>query len=492
MKKAFTLFMVLILLLSLVVSCSPDDTTTGSTEDTTDETTSDILNDNLPSNLDFDEETITILSRDSSWFADEISVEENAATTISSAVYNRLLKVEDRLNVDIVNDKVTVKSYAEIADIIRKNYLVNDNTYDLAANGMYHTMDTGSEGIFWNLYDVPYLNFEMPWYSQNFVEEATIGDALYFITGDAALSYMRLVFVTFFNKQVVSDYYSDIDMYQLVLNGEWTYDKQYEMVAGIYDDLNHNNKADEGDLFGLGTNTVTGVDPYWSAFDLPILGRDEFNYPVIGVDVEKTYDAIDMINDLFWDNTGTYIYAHQSSDGEYETMMTDLASDRLAFTTLRLISVESSYLTDMESEYGIIPMPKYDSDQAEYQSFCHDQLTVFGIPANVSESKLEVIGATLEAFFSESYNSVRPKYYEIALKGRYLRDEESSVMLDMIIDGLTLDAGWIYSKNLVDFPLVMRTLVQAKSSSFTKVYEARLPSFTIALDTLIDAYLANE
>ena len=113
-----------------------------------------------------------------------------------------------------------------------------------------------------------------------------------------------------------------------------------------------------------------------------------------------------------------------------------------------LLSVEYEYLTDMENAYGIIPIPKLNEDQDDYYSYTHDLMSVIGIPGTVEEEKLEMIGTALEELSAYSYNYTIEAFFEVALKGRYMRDEESRKMLDLIVDNLRIDTGWIYSKNL--------------------------------------------
>ena len=100
--------------------------------------------------------------------------------------------------------------------------------------------------------------------------------------------------------------------------------------------------------------------------------------------------------------------------------------------TLRLVSVESDELKNMDDKYGIIPIPKLDEYQDRYYTFLHDQFTAFGIVSTVKEDRLQKMGSVLEAMASESYKSEIPVYYDIALKHRYAKDEESGRMRDMI------------------------------------------------------------
>ena len=47
----------------------------------------------------------------------------------------------------------------------------------------------------------------------------------------------------------------------------------------------------------------------------------------------------------------------------------------------------------------------------------------------------------LEALASESRRTVIPAYYEVSLKGRTVRDEESQEMLDLIFSSRVYDLG---------------------------------------------------
>ena len=38
-----------------------------------------------------------------------------------------------------------------------------------------------------------------------------------------------------------------------------------------------------------------------------------------------------------------------------------------------------------------------------------------------------------------------PAYYDVALTGKHIRDEDSAEMLDIILDGRVFDLGYIYN-----------------------------------------------
>jgi hypothetical protein len=92
----------------------------------------------------------------------------------------------------------------------------------------------------------------------------------------------------------------------------------------------------------------------------------------------------------------------------------------------------------MEVEFGIIPYPKYDEAQPNYVSRVEYYMAM-QVP--VTNPDLERAGVMLEALNGESAKTIIPAYYEIALKSKYARDDDSAQMLDLIFNTLVVDIG---------------------------------------------------
>ena len=71
-------------------------------------------------------------------------------------------------------------------------------------------------------------------------------------------------------------------------------------------------------------------------------------------------------------------------------------------------------------------------------------MIVYGLPVTLPEDRIDSIGIFLEAFASESYANVKPAYYETALTEKYMNDEESKQMLNLITDSLYIDPAILY------------------------------------------------
>lgn len=485
-KKSLALLMALLMLLPAALACgkteepaatttaattqAPAEGTTAATEETTTEGYA--IKDNLPEDLKFNGETISIISRGRSWCKDEVSVEDLNGDVINDAIYNRNAAVQDRLDVKIVNYLTTDNDNYSITETIRKQVQAGTDEYNLFANSVYATIMYTGDNLFQDMTELTYLDLEQPYWSQGFNEAASIGEAQYFATGAICLSLYRFVFATFFNKNMFDEYKVPY-LYDVVNDGKWTLDYQREISQNIYVDLNGDGVKDANDRYGFITNhNMIGVDAYWSSCKLPILSKDADNFLAYDVNIDRMSYAIDKINLLLWENDGAYCVANKSADSEQDDICTMFAQDQAAMTTLRLIHVESEDMRNMTSLYGIVPMPKLDETQENYYSYAHDTMTAYGIPLTVIGDELEMVGAFLEAMASESYRTVTPAYYELALKTKYVSDEESVKMLDDIINNFYVDAGVLYTKKISSFHQNMRTWIGNNRNTVSSMIKA--------------------
>ena len=463
---------------------STDATTTAAVETTKDPNASD-----LPENLNYNNETITVISRDSDWVRDEIWVSEINGDVVNDAIFVRNSAVEDRLGVRIQNVFESGGNYV-VSDKVRTAVTAGSDEYDVLANSVYSTIMYSAENIFHNLYKCDYLDLEKPYWAQGFNTAASIGDAQYMCTGAAALTLYRYMFVTFFNKNMVAEV-DDVNLYDVVNQGKWTLDYQYELASKFYSDLNGDGKADDKDQYGFICTNMAYIDPYWSSCQLPILSKDDNNVYTYSVDVERMSNALDKILKLWYGCEGSHIFESGSTDADDQNTGTSaIAERRSATTTLRLVSVESDDFRNMTDHYGIIPIPKMDETQNEYQTFLHDQFTAFGIVSTVVEDRLQMMGAFLESMAEESYKSLVPTYYELALKTKYVSDEESGQMLDMIYRSVYIDAGVLYTKSINSIHQQLRTAVTSENNTIASMFKAQAKVIDKLLTKLNEGLLA--
>ena len=113
-------------------------------------------------------------------------------------------------------------------------------------------------------------------------------------------------------------------------------------------------------------------------------------------------------------------------------------------TNCDLITLEGKGFRDMMDTYSVLPIPKYTEDQKTYQSCLNDYVSVLCIPVTVSDSDIQTVGAAIEAMASESWRTVAPAYYEVALKVKYVENPEAWDIIDHIIENVKMDPVMAY------------------------------------------------
>lgn len=250
-------------------------------------------------------------------------------------------------------------------------------------------------------------------------------------------------------------------------------DKQISLVPIFYQDNGNGIQDAKGDIYGFVSNDYISVDPYWSACQMNFLGRMEDGEYGLIMDTGKIHDVAEKILHLYRNTDGgAYILPHEDSDHEQETMREIFAEGLAAMATLRIIELESSVMRNTDQEYGVIPMPKYDENQTNYRTFLHDQFSVVAIPTTVKDHRLDMVSAVIEAMASASYKFVRPVYYEETLRTKIVQDPQSALMMDIITEGIYIDAGMLYSKNFSYFHSSFRTLINGGTNDATSRFAA--------------------
>ena len=471
MKKFLALFLVFATMLSLLVACADpgeQESQTAASEETTEENQFD----NVPKDLKFNGENVVIISRAfQGWTWDEVAVPELNSEPVNDAVFNRNVTVGDRLNIQIVSHAIDDPDQAKPVNEARNAVLSGSQDFDMLAGACYLVLQSTLDGTFRDLTQLEYLDLSQSYWTQDYNEVISYNDKQFSATGMIALSTYRFAFVTMFNKPQFDDKGIPY-LYEAVANDEWTLDYQAKIAEDFYQDLNGDGKKDEEDFYGLITSPYISTDPYWASCDLKLVEKNpdgEYEYVL---DTERLSDVADKVLYLFYES-GSYIYPHTGLDAEQDDIRIAFSKGNGAMATTRLVAAEQPDIRNMEEEYGIVPMPKFDVAQEEYGTLQHDQFTVYAILNTVGEDKFQMLGAVLEVMASESLRTVKPAYYEIALKRKYMSDPVAWDMLDLIFATVRIDAGIVYTNVLGNPHDLFRQIITAKkntvSSKFSKM-----------------------
>ena len=409
------------------------------------ETEAEYVPDGLPSGLDLGGGTVTFLYR--SEVSEEFFADSANGEIVNDAVYKSVLDTEERLNVDInavTRPGHTTDVRQEYMNHIKNSILSGDSLYDWVDLMIGNSPVMMSDGIFLDLAKNSYIDLSRPWYLKDMADTVSIDGQLYFIAGDISLGYMRCAFGMYFNKQIAEDYGIE-SLYALVDGGAWTLDNLMRVSAQASEDINGDGKYDIGDKLGFVNHDNNHPKGFWASTDIKLYERDESGEWKFGFGTERTAGVCDKLYNLFFTNPGSYFSGVTNAVPEqqehYNQVSAKYASGEIFIITAELDD-SVAQLRDMKDPYGILPYPKYDESQAAYYSSSRNTHNAFSMPVTCSDP--ERAGAVMEALSCAKYNYVLPTYFEVALKSKYARDDDSSRMYDIIRDSMILDFGYTY------------------------------------------------
>ena len=405
---------------------------------------------------------------------------------IDAEVYNRNRLVEDRFDC-LLTYTVEPGNWSHkdaYQNIIRGTVLGGDSTYDIVTGQSNIVQPLNVEGMFVNLLDAQYIDLSMPWWVSAYTDGVNLNGSVMTVCGDCALSSFSNANVIFFNKAIM-DERSIPYPYDDALEGKWTLDQMLSMAESVTTDLDGDGKISLDDLHGLCAYN-NSVQPFFSACGLNYTETDADGVRILLPPSERAIDAADRLNefchsDSFIDSDKSFVKDGVNTE---PAMHARFMQGQYLFMGLVLEGIEA--LRDMEVDFGILPYPKYDEDQDRYYTTILRRYTVSAVPVTaVSADNAALI---LEAMSSEGRRSIIPKYYELALKGKYVRDESSTQVLDLVRDSLWLEFVDMYYNDLGFSDFFAGYVLGATAGTYMSQYKGNEKVWKKKLEGLYKAY----
>ena len=234
---------------------------------------------------------------------------------------------------------------------------------------------------------------------------------------------------------------------------------------------------DEEDLYGFSTHEYSSWGFLYGA-GIKIAEKDSSGYPALVMNTPDT--GIIMEKTVATMANGIYTYCVPV--GDWAKALKIFEEDRAVFYGEVLQC--AIRLRQMVTNFGLIPYPKLYESQTSYPCMVNSVAAMIAVPTTCIEA--ERTGVILEymSYLSKIY--LTPAYYEVALKGKFMRDEESGEMLDLIMRDRVFDLGYIFDWGNLGSSYC--STVMKKKADFASLYEKGEPKAQTAIQKLIDAY----
>lgn len=442
MKKLFSLILAICMLLPVLFSC---DNNNGSTESINSNTVEGQIaadgepedgqgqkvRDDVPE-MDLGGYVFRIISSGEThaWHG-VINIEEETGEPVNDSIYLRNRVVEGRFNI------VMSEIYDSWGmDKLKKSVKAGSDDYDFATGWCDPMFAVSMEGLGDKFTQYgQYIDLSKPYWDSGLTKALTFQDIILFPVGAIDITTYDLIHVLLFNKQLIKDLELE-NPYALVKNGDWTFDKYAEMVKSATRDLNGDGIMDKDDMYGLVSMVKYVLPCFWVAAGTQTVSRTSDGLPQFDLrQDEKFSTVIDKIFSITYDNNSWY-RDPSDRDNYSETHDAIFMDNRALFFNNTFKMVED--IRSMETDFGIIPYPKFTAEQADYYTRMEGCFP-FIVPLTAHDPA--TIGAIIEVMACESLNYIVPAYYNVSLKTKHARDEESAEMLDIIFKNRVIDLG---------------------------------------------------
>lgn len=472
MKKHIALLIFSVLLLQLV-SCgsSTDDVQTSmelpdaETVERQTEKETDYLD--QYTGVDYEGAVYTFGTTSNAQYPNYIGDELNGES-VNDAQFNRDVYVESSYNVRI--EYIKYDDSGKLSEAVRNQVVAGDSVADcVEAEMVYALCPLSSKGMLYDLKSVTGLDLSAPWWSQNMNKELMIGDKLYATTGPIAFSYYYSPRLVAYNLRLAEEYKVG-DLYAMVEDGKWTLDSMYNSMQSVTHDLNGDGIMGEDDMWGASVDEYSAAGFYISAggtqTKINADGSLEFLY-----ESQDNYDRIEKIASIIGNGAVTQKAEELASrSGTYNIIdkVYSFKNGNVLYLGYGAQAI-AFYLRDMEDDYGILPVPKYDESQKEYITFANAHVPAYiGMPAN--NNRGEMNGVLLDSLGYISQRDIQPLVAGVTLKGKVARDEGSQKMIDIIYEDIYLDLNSCY--NFGGSFILLRNITMGNEENFASKWEA--------------------
>lgn len=412
----------------------------------------------------------------SPWECFDIYAEATTGDVVIDAVYERNLWIEELYNVKITEYKPTVET---AADTMRNAVSAGDDVADAVIESFNRLCGLAPNGYLLDMASLSDLKLDSPWWDQGAIDGVSIGRKVYMATGDLLIVDNDATWVLMFNKQMAESL--DYDFYSMIDANEWLYEDLFEVSRSTAADLNGDGKMKiADDQYGL-VSAYNTPDALITAAGLTLAVKDENDIPVMATDLDRLTAVIAVAGEFYSDKNVVF-------GSDYTQAADAFVGGRAMFYSEVLQCV--TRMRESETDFGMLPWPKFDQAQENYYSFMVAAAGhAVALPATLKDSHMTSI--VLDAMAAKSMDTLTVAYYDKALTQKYMRDETSIRMLDMILGSRIFDQSHFYMYGWGDMYSKMASNLQNGRDLTVSTWEKNIDKAQAALEATIAAFEAN-
>lgn len=376
--------------------------------------------------------------------------EQNTAGTINEAVHERNTAVELELDVALTFSHADADK-SDIQSEIKRLVMSGTDAYDLVISELLPFASLANDGTFRNILSSEFTGFDFEnkpyWYKEYMDDLRLVNGYEYLLAGDFFIDVLRSSHLLLFNKEMYRNHYrrDSGEVFEWVLNYEWTYEKLNGIITDMYLDKNGNSRRDYGDRWGLSISDLRSAKiGFIVSADPGLVSRSEDGTPriVLG-DTSRMADLTQRLSLLLF-NSSCYI-----SDAAGGNSLRDFTEgSALLCEGHWLGSLENTALLDMKEGAGVLPYPQLYASDKRYITATSNTANVGAVLLTAKDEAF--ISTVIQALSRETASRLIPKYYRDALKLRYDADPYTAGMIRILHDNIGGSFMLAYGNQAID------------------------------------------
>ncbi len=390
-----------------------------------------------------------------------LDVEKITSEPVNDAIYERNRLIEDRFGIRFQCDGESwQKNLGTMRNQVNAGYREGES-YDLIMLIDREAYTAAVSNFLLPYEKMEYVDMDTDYYFRDINQKYRFGDHTFFAFGRDSINVLGFSAGLLFNKTIAEDQKLG-NLYDTVRDHEWTYERLFTYAEAAASDLDGDGKYTTGtDMMGLIGHHDDTVPCFWVSAGEYLISKDENNLPISTMDGNERLINImqDALNHLDLNAYDVYT-ATSDIDGAF---MNDLAlfySDSIR----HLANIRA-----METDYGLLPWPKYNADQENYITRSYAAWP-HCVPTTCQDP--EMTGIILQALAYYSRDKVYDAYYEQSLSTRYLRDSDSVEMLQLMLSTLQVDLGDTIWLETLGAPIVGRMRSSGAKTALASTFKS--------------------
>ena len=393
---------------------------------------------------------------------------EGGNAVLNDAVFERNTLFQEYCNLNFVLLPTSVDSFGTT---LTKGVQTGTKDFYFCLQGSAATASAALQGLHYN-----YLNLDIE-YNHEWWDQGTLNFALdgrvFFMNGPFNMVDDDCTYIVAFNKKLQHQHQLP-DLYQTVRDLDWTMEYMNSVISDLSTD-NGDGVWDEKDTYGL-TATASLSNALFYASGLKYVDNSvDKDIPelILNDKLDRVIDVMTITRSILHDNNSTHLGVG----------MEIFLNDRALFG-FEIVSYLRTLNASMESEYGVLPVPKYDKTQDRYYSYSNASVgTTLSIPLSVDQNDMDLFSKTLEMYCLLSQKLVKPAYYEVTLMTRSIQDQASAEMLDIVFQNRVYDLAAYFGE--LGLSNIFDEAAEGTSDTFSSKYSSASRTFDKRVSNLL-------